>query len=178
MTTNYFLTLFASLVVFTSCNKAEQPTSNNNYYLKFKSNGVLKEFRLTEMTISSDPLYGITTVSLNGAQKETNFNGLAINFFFKTINPLKTGNNYNSNATIFPEVPDCYFVYALNSSAGYNYMSFYKGVNGDFLYPAQLTITQHNPEIISGTFSGKVKELTGSAFVEITEGSFLIKTKQ
>jgi hypothetical protein len=177
MTTIYFLTLFTSLVVFTSCNKAEQPTSNNNYYLKFKANGVLKEFHSTEMTVSTDPIYGITTVSLNGVLNETTLNGLAINFFFRSNNASKAGNRYDSSSSIFLELPDCYLVYALNSSRGYNYMSFYKGAAGNFLYPSQLNIAEYNKDIISGTFSGKVKEINGSSVVEITEGSFYIKAK-
>lgn len=167
---------------FLGCSEKDVFPSGSKYYMRFKADGVQKEFIYTSAYFSGTANFTGKNahVSLNAGTNDNTGNGFTININNVVDAPLKAGDQFSVAELIpFPKngTPTCYLSYAINDPSAYNYESWVAEPNDRALYTSQVNITELDDSHVKGTFSGKLRERLGTKSIIITEGEFLVERK-
>jgi hypothetical protein len=165
--------LICLILVLASCKKSNTDipaTNSSQYYMRFKGNGTQKEFTATTA------YYFTTTCSLNGGTNDSTGNAFTINIYAAA--PILANSTYTETEAVpAPNsyTPKAYFAYGINSPSFYNYGSWIAQASEHSVYACTVKILELDATHVKGTFSGKVRERNGSAFINITDGEFNVK---
>ena len=170
--------IFSLLLTFQSgCKKKNDDSSNDssNYFIKFKVNGVQKEFGNTSGIFTQINVGGgnptIYTGSFQGVASSStptvNNMGLSVN----DIAAIAVNKNYKSDI-VGPTIAGS-LVYM--DAAGLVHGSDFVTTGSLGADDAIIRLTEISSTSVSGTFSGKVAAAGSSTTLTITEGSFRVK---
>lgn len=143
---------------------------SSSYFMKFKINGVQKEFTANTFAVfSSIDIVGTTiyTASIQGtlstSSSTTNLMGININ----DVTPIVANKDY-SDATVGQTIQGA-LLYFDATGEQYSTLLVPTDVN------LKIRITELTSTVVAGTFSGKMQSMTGTTVLNVTEGSFKLK---
>jgi len=165
-----YLYLLTCLMIFlaVSCKKDEEDDpketgGNTEYYIRFKADGtdhVIDDQPALLATFSSASSQYISNITGSDGTKNT---GFTIQLFDGTPIRDTVYTGYENKGT--------YYNGALLSFSSNDSKSYGSGYPSD----AYVTVDTLTATYIKGTFSGTVRELTGTGTLSITEGKFYVK---
>ncbi len=163
--------LLLSATLFTACKKSSSGSSSTTYFVKFKLDGVQKEYKgipnFTTVTLPSSPVIYSLAVQASLATSVALKDHIAINANdIATIATGKTYKNQDAGGTI-----QAVLMYYDNAGNAYSSVM----VNPESINDAVITFSEVTSTYVSGTFTGKVAAVSGGTTTyTITEGSFKV----
>jgi hypothetical protein len=175
--------LLSIVVVMNSCTKTDDKVDSNNYYMRFKANGVQKEYKANAAGRFNKPLGGATeyvsTLGGTKAQFEATKSNLTIALTTVGTNSLNLiYTNYSTTAAGTKKPKLLQFAYF--DENGKFYMSYAEDMT--FALPAgspinsRLIVTEASSSIIKGTFTCILYSQDFSK-VEVTDGEFYLEVQ-
>ena len=170
------LTTIVCLFTALACTKEDVNSNGSKYYMRFKADNVQKEFIYTTAYFFDNN----SVCALNGGTNDNTGNGFTIDIYSTAQFPLKAGTTFKVDELVpGPKkgVPLCYFAYAVDNPAEYNYLSWVPDLAERPVYESTVTIDELDEVHVKGKFSGKVREAKGSKLITLTDGEFLVERK-
>lgn len=157
---------FSLVFLLLSCSKSKKESPE--FYFRFKSNGVQKEYLVT-----GSYFYNERICLFVGSLDSTSNNTIQINL--ESTIKIKADTTYTEiQALPAPTYPKFYISLSDNYPA-YNYRSWVTAPPGTYIYPCTVNIEELDASHIKGTVSGKVSNEAQTAFITITDGEFNVK---
>lgn len=159
-----FTCILLSALALNGCKKKSD--SSASFYMKFKVDGTAKSFS-GETAAVFTALSGVNACSLVGEVSTGDNNGMGIALYSES--EFAAGASYTDAVIPTVGTPGATLVYT--DDAHVQFSSILASVPG-----VTVTITELTADHVKGTFSGKVRLVTGgSTEYSITEGEFNIK---
>ena len=160
-----FFTMIAVTTVLLVGGCSKNNTGSEKSFLRFKSDGTLKEFADCNV-IFLDTMVGISpTVYYCHITSGVNANWAALSIY--TTNPLTENFNYTQEVNAVTGTP-VGGIASKNDTDG-EYISWQGGWP---YYDVSITLTTVTPNYFKGKFTGKVRDLDGTVVHSITDGEF------
>jgi hypothetical protein len=163
------LLLFPVFLILLSCSKDKK--TSEEFYFRFKANGVQKEYLLTGSFFYSEKN------CLLAARQDSLTNNNTIAIDLESTVKIKADTTYIEAQALPAPVPyyPRFYIRLSDNYPAYNYSSWISTPAGANIYPCTITILEIDANHVKGKVSGKVANEAENAFITITDGEFNVK---